>query len=145
MRRGCDRYACDKCPMRFIKKSLYDAHVRRHMGLKAFKCEHCDEEFQTAFNFKTHMEVNHYDKSNGKPEYICGVDECGKTYNRKVYRHSERLFSFNISTINMWFFIGFAYRDLSFLTFNQFILDGKRIVPKGYANSAEKYSQIMRD
>lgn len=58
--------------------------MRRHMGLKAYKCEHCGKEFQKIGTLKEHMEVDHYDKSRGKPEYICDVDECGKIYNRKV-------------------------------------------------------------
>lgn len=79
-----NRYVCDRCPRTFFKKPLYDAHMRRHKGLKAFKCEHCDREFQTSQNFRRHMAAKHYDESEGRPEFICGFDECGKTYDTKV-------------------------------------------------------------
>lgn len=92
-------FACDKCPRKFHKKFLYDAHIRRHMGLKAFQCEHCDKSFVKNSSLKTHMEEDHYDESNGKPEFICDVEQCGKTYNRKVIKHLNRFIFFNISMI----------------------------------------------
>lgn len=58
--------------------------MRRHMGLKAYQCEHCDKEFQKAATLRSHMEAKHYDESKGKPEYMCDVDGCGKIYTIKV-------------------------------------------------------------
>lgn len=76
--------ACDKCPRKFFVQHRYDAHMRRHNGLKGFKCEHCDKAFQKSCTLKAHVEVHHWDESKGKPEYICGIDDCGKKYSRKV-------------------------------------------------------------
>lgn len=58
--------------------------MRRHIGLKAFQCDHCDKAFQKLSTLKSHTEVNHFDESKGKPEYVCDVEDCGKIYNRKV-------------------------------------------------------------
>lgn len=58
--------------------------MRRHMGLKAWACEHCDKAFQKTNTLKAHIEAHHYDESKGKPEYICDYEGCGKIYNRKV-------------------------------------------------------------
>lgn len=84
-------FKCDQCSQRFFKQSRYDAHMRRHMGLKAWECKHfmengelCDKSFQKLSSLKAHIEANHYDESKGKPEYICDYDGCGKVYDRKV-------------------------------------------------------------
>lgn len=78
-------YACDKCPLKFFREYRYNAHVRRiHMGLKAYKCEHCDAEFQKLGTLKSHTAAKHYDESEGKPEFICDYEGCGKSYTRKV-------------------------------------------------------------
>lgn len=77
-------YACTKCPRKFFKEYRYEAHMRRHSGLKAYKCEQCDREFQKMGTLKAHVAAKHYDETKGKPEYICDVDGCGKIYSIKV-------------------------------------------------------------
>lgn len=78
-------FACDKCPRKFFKEYRYDAHMRRHNGLKAYQCEHCDKEFQKYYTLKEHMAISHFDQTKGdRPAYICDVDGCGKEYARKV-------------------------------------------------------------
>lgn len=32
-------FACDVCPKKFFKKHRYDAHMRKHSGLKGFLLE----------------------------------------------------------------------------------------------------------
>lgn len=78
-------HACDKCPQTFFKLDRYNAHMRRHMGLKAYKCDECDKEFQNSYSLQTHKETFHFDESKGQPKYTCEVDGCGKTYTRKVF------------------------------------------------------------
>lgn len=59
--------------------------MRRHNGLKAYQCEHCDKEFQKYYTLKEHMAISHFDQTKGdRPAYICDVDGCGKEYARKV-------------------------------------------------------------
>lgn len=83
---GKPTHACDKCPQTFFKLDRYNAHMRRHMGLKAYKCDKCNKEFQNSYSLKTHMETFHFDESKGQPKYTCEVDGCDKTYTRKVFK-----------------------------------------------------------
>lgn len=76
--------SCELCPKKFFKKHRYEAHKRKHLGLKQWKCEHCENAFEKYTTLKTHMEVKHFDESKGKPEYICDINGCGKSYSQKV-------------------------------------------------------------
>lgn len=92
--------------------------MRRHMGLKAYKCEQCDKEFQKVRTLKSHMEATHYDESKGQPKYTCDVDGCGKIYTRKViFLFQGEKNPFSIIFILMRDFSIF-YRNLFVLTFN---------------------------
>lgn len=51
---------------------------------EGFQCQHCDKAFQKYSTLKSHIGVAHYDESKGKPEFICDVDGCGKTYSIRV-------------------------------------------------------------
>lgn len=84
-------YACDLCPKKFIKKTRYEAHKRKHQGLKQWQCQHCDKGFGKSYTLKVHMAAKHYDEAEGKPEFICDYDGCGKIYNMKVSRDSVNL------------------------------------------------------
>lgn len=75
---------CDVCSKKFFKKHRYDAHMRKHLGLKQWKCDHCEKAFEKYTSMKSHIAVKHYDEAEGKPEFICDVDGCGKTYSLKV-------------------------------------------------------------
>lgn len=77
-------YACNECDKKFFKEYRYDAHMRRHMGLKAYQCQHCDKECQKMSTLKAHIAAKHYDETKGQPVYRCDVDGCGKTYSIKV-------------------------------------------------------------
>lgn len=71
--------------------------MRRHNGLKAYKCEHCDKEFQKYYSLKEHTAISHFDKTKSdKPAYICDVNGCGKEYARKVIND---LFLFVVKSI----------------------------------------------
>lgn len=71
--------------------------MRRHNGLKAYQCEHCDKEFQKYYTLMEHTAVTHSDKAKiDRRVYICDHDGCGKEYARKV---SNDLFFFLVSTI----------------------------------------------
>lgn len=58
--------------------------MRKHSGLKQWQCEHCEKAFEKYTSLKSHIAVKHYDEAEGKPEFICDVDGCGKTYSLKV-------------------------------------------------------------
>lgn len=60
--------------------------MRKHRGLKQWPCEHCDKEFQKQSSLKNHIAANHYE-SNDKPEFICDVNDCGKSYSLKVKKN----------------------------------------------------------
>lgn len=77
-------YKCKECPRKFFKEARYEAHKRKHMGLKQWQCELCEKAFEKSFTLKLHMKSKHFDKSEGKPEFICGINDCGKTYAVKV-------------------------------------------------------------
>lgn len=79
-------FECDVCPKKFVKKHRYEAHKRTHLGLKQWKCEHCDKEFTKYYTLCTHMKARHYDESSGPPKYVCDIEGCGKVYSIKVSR-----------------------------------------------------------
>lgn len=81
-------YSCDLCPMKFFKKERYDAHQRKHQGLKQWQCQHCEKAYEKWFNLKVHIRVKHPEKTDEKPEFICGINNCGKKYIVKVSRDS---------------------------------------------------------
>lgn len=61
--------------------------MRTHQGLKQWKCEHCEKSFQKYTNYKVHKSVKHFDEAEGQPEFICGVNDCGRIFNTKVKEH----------------------------------------------------------
>lgn len=127
-------YACEKCPRRFFKEYRYEAHLRHHLGYKGFLCKHCNMEFKKADTFNVHMEAKHYDATQGKPEYICDFDRCGKKYARKVRNNV------NIHSFDELFLIDFpllSFRNRYVFIFNLFMLDENQHFPKRYfRNSA---------
>lgn len=76
------------CDKKFTKQHRYDAHMRKHQGLKQWVCEEkdCDKAFNKYSSLRTHIAVQHYDESSGmiRPEFVCDVDGCDKTYTQKV-------------------------------------------------------------
>lgn len=76
-------YSCDVCPAKFFKKHRYEAHMRKHQGLKQWKCDHCDKEFEKYSSLKSHITAKH-DESEAKPAFVCDVEGCGKSYSLKV-------------------------------------------------------------
>lgn len=102
-------HACDKCPKKFHNQNRYDAHMRRHMGLKAFQCLHCDKECQKLSTLKAHIAAKHYDESQGQPEYKCDFDDCEKTYSIKVWIEFVKIklnASMTLMLITGFFFAG---------------------------------------
>lgn len=77
-------YKCDECPRKFFKKPRYEAHKRKHMGLKQWQCDLCEKAFEKSFTLQWHIKSKHFDQTEGKPEFICGINDCGKTYAVKV-------------------------------------------------------------
>ncbi|XP_038053310.1 uncharacterized protein LOC119725802 isoform X2 [Patiria miniata] len=56
-------YGCDKCDNMFHTKAhLKEHHIRAHMNLREFKCQHCDKEFCRRSDMnrhaKTHEEIS---------------------------------------------------------------------------------------
>ncbi|XP_031625593.1 zinc finger protein 845-like [Contarinia nasturtii] len=75
-------YVCGVCSTKFFKKHRYDAHMRKHQGLKQWKCDHCEKEFEKYSSLKSHITSKHVD-SEVKPTFVCDFDGCGKSYSLK--------------------------------------------------------------
>lgn len=78
------KFTCNICPARFVKEHRYEAHMRTHTGKKPWDCKQCDRAFAKFSTLKYHLAAYHYDGSEGKPEFICDVAGCGKSYTQKV-------------------------------------------------------------
>lgn len=75
---------CDICQKVFFKKHRLEGHLRKHMGLKQFQCEICeDKQFAKWSTYKAHMHLLHTDGIE-KVQYKCEFDGCDKSYNIKV-------------------------------------------------------------
>lgn len=58
-----------------------------HQGLKQWACgeKNCDKAFKKYSSLRSHAATHHLSGSNlTKPEFICGVNDCGKIYSLKV-------------------------------------------------------------
>lgn len=75
-------HICDICSKKFFKKHRYDAHMRKHLGLKQWKCDHCDRAFEKYTSLTLHITANHTEGE--KPVFACDVDGCDKSYSMKV-------------------------------------------------------------
>lgn len=70
---------CDICQKEFFKKHRLEGHLRKHLGLKPFQCDICeDKQFSKWFTFKEHMNLKHTDTE--KVQYKCIFDGCNKSY-----------------------------------------------------------------
>lgn len=76
--------SCDICSKKFFKMHRYEAHLRTHAGKKPYQCDHCDKEFIKYFTWKEHLATKHCPVPREKPTFVCGINECGKTYSIKV-------------------------------------------------------------
>jgi len=68
---GGRRHQCELCGQRFNKRSIRDAHVRRHKGEKPYACALCSWTFAYAGDLRNHMVVKHKVKRNataGRPQ-----------------------------------------------------------------------------
>lgn len=79
-----------------------------------FQCQHCDKAFQKYSTLKSHIDVSHYDESKGKPEFICDVDGCGKSYSIRVgsLLYSVLIKIYLFSSISLTFIIYFCQESL---------------------------------
>lgn len=84
---------CDICQKVFFKKHRLEGHLRKHMGLKQFQCDICeDKQFAKWSTFKAHMHLYHTDGIE-KVQYKCEFDGCDKSYNIKVSIRFQLLFT----------------------------------------------------
>lgn len=77
-------FKCTICAKTFVKQHRYEAHIRVHQGLKAFPCHECDKAFCKLISLKRHKQQQHSSDGMSKVEFICGVNDCGKSYALKV-------------------------------------------------------------
>lgn len=73
-------FKCVTCSRQLMDEQHYEAHMRKHLGLKPWQCQQCDQGFTKFLTLKAHIARKH-DQST-LPEYIC--DKCGKKYTHKV-------------------------------------------------------------
>jgi len=55
--------SCTHCDRKFSCQSLFQEHLRRHLGEKPFKCDQCFKDFLTKGNLKEHMKIHTGEKS----------------------------------------------------------------------------------
>lgn len=75
------KFNCDQCQKIFNVEYRYKAHLRFHQGLKPYECDQCKKQFAGHKCLAHHIAKIH---SGVKfPEYICGINDCGKAYLQK--------------------------------------------------------------
>ena len=52
---------CSYCHKIFPTPSKLERHVRVHLGIKPFLCDHCDKRFSQEIHLKTHVKISHKD------------------------------------------------------------------------------------
>lgn len=57
--------------------------MRKHLGLKQWKCDHCDRAFEKYTSLTLHVAAKHYGDGE-KPIFTCDIDGCDKSYTMKV-------------------------------------------------------------
>lgn len=58
--------------------------MRQHQGLEQWPCQYCGKGYKTLAALQMHITVKHADETGERPEFICGIDDCGKKYTLKV-------------------------------------------------------------
>ncbi|XP_059173322.1 zinc finger protein 37-like [Physella acuta] len=64
-------YVCDQCPMRYLRKSNLDRHMRTHTGEKPYACNKCTKRFRSNGMLRKHLLTHTQERP-----YQCEV--CGK-------------------------------------------------------------------
>eukprot|EP00088_Acartia_fossae_P049989 TRINITY_DN5555_c0_g1_i5.p1 TRINITY_DN5555_c0_g1~~TRINITY_DN5555_c0_g1_i5.p1 ORF type:complete len:718 (-),score=101.24 TRINITY_DN5555_c0_g1_i5:127-2280(-) len=72
---GIKNYKCDHCHMAFVSRASLTVHIDRHLGNRRHTCKECGKSFYTSDNLKTHMRSH-----TGAKPYQC--DECDKSFGR---------------------------------------------------------------
>lgn len=83
---------CNYCGESFVNNTALAAHIRRHLNVRPFECDKCDQKFFTCSQLQRHQHA-HVTEPQSFP---CLVEGCGKTYLRLSYlqyhekqKHSE--------------------------------------------------------
>lgn len=82
------KFKCGFCKAGFSIKEQYNAHLRRHAGLKPYPCNQCDKSFAKPSTLKEHIKIDHSTDDSILPRLEC--DHCGKIFFRKVSLHKLR-------------------------------------------------------
>lgn len=83
---------CTYCGESFASKSGLDVHIRRHLDIRPFECDKCDQKFFTRLQLQRHQPAHVTE-----PKWFsCPIAGCGKSYLQSSYlqyhhrqKHSE--------------------------------------------------------
>lgn len=85
------KYPCTKCDLRFPSKADLNKHIKEnHPTQQTFKCDLCNESFDTEDALKWH-------KAHA-PQYKC--EECTRKNRRKVYWHTQELLNKHMQDVH---------------------------------------------
>lgn len=83
---------CTYCGESFVSNWTLEVHTRRHLNIRPFECDKCDQKFYTRLQLRRH-EPSHVTE---RQWFLCPVEGCGKSYNQlsclkyhEKQKHSE--------------------------------------------------------
>ena len=84
-------FACSKCNRKFVQRSAFKMHLKRHQGILNEVCKHCNKGYLTKISLNSHITYRHFAKM------CCGVSNCsyktGYKGNYKVHLKENHKYS----------------------------------------------------